>query len=72
MDIKKKIEEIVAKVKSDDKFANKFIEDPVKAVEAVIGIDLPDDQVNALVDGVKAKIAGDKASGILGSVKKLF
>lgn len=72
MDIKKKIEEIVAKVKSDDKFANKFKEDPVKAVEAVIGIDLPDDQVNALVDGVKAKIAGDKASGIFGSVKKLF
>lgn len=72
MDIKEKIEEIVEKVKSDKDFAANFTKDPVKAVESVLGIDLPDDKVNELIDGVKAKINVEKAGGLLGSVKKLF
>lgn len=72
MDIKDKIEEIVSKIKSDKKFAKKFKEDPIKAVESVFGIDLPDEQIKPLIEGIKAKIAGDKASGIFGSIKKLF
>lgn len=72
MDIKAKIEEIVNKVKSDKDFASKFSSDPVKAIESIIGIDLPDDQINALVDGVKAKISLDKSGDLLGKIKKLF
>lgn len=72
MDIKAKIEEIVAKVKQDKDFASKFTSDPIKAVESVIGLDLPDDQIKPLIDGVKAKLSLDKADGILGSVGKLF
>lgn len=72
MDIKEKIEEIVNKVKSDKDFATKFSSDPVKAVKSVIGIDLPDDQIKSLVEGVKAKLSLDKAGGIPGSVKRLF
>ena len=69
MDIKAKIEELVNKVKNDKDFAAKFKADPVKAVEGVVGVDLPDDQINKIVDGVKAKITADgiggKRSGIL-------
>ena len=69
MDIKAKIEELVNKVKNDKDFAAKCKADPVKAVEGVLGVDLPDDQINKIVDGVKAKIAADgiggKISGIL-------
>jgi len=72
MDIKYKIEEIVDKVKSDKGFAAKFSSDPVKALESVLGIDLPDDQIKALIDGVKAKVSLDQAGGLLGSIKKLF
>ena len=72
MDIKKKIDEIVTKVKSDKEFGAKFASDPIKAVESVLGVDLPDDQIKGLVEGVKAKITADKAGDILGSVKKLF
>ena len=43
MDIKAKVEEILAKVKGDDGFIAKFKEDPIKAIEAIIGKDLPDD-----------------------------
>ena len=72
MDIKKKIEEIVAKVKNDKDFAAKFKSNPIQAVESVIGVDLPDDKIKAVVDGVKAKISVDKAGDVLGSIKKLF
>lgn len=72
MDIKAKIEEIVNKIKSDKTFAAKFKSDPIKAVESVLGVDLPDDKIKSLIDGVKAKLTADKAGDLLGSVKKLF
>lgn len=68
MDIKAKIEEIVNKVKNDKDFASKFTSDPVKAVEGVIGIDLPDDQINAVIDSVKAKISVDDIKGKIGGL----
>ena len=51
-------------------FGQKFKDDPVKAVESVLGIDLPDDQINSIIDGVKAKLSLDSASDALGSIKK--
>ena len=72
MDIKAKIEEIVEKVKNDKNFADDFKADPVKAVEKVIGVDLPDDQINKVIDGVKAKVSvddvKDKVGGLLGKL----
>lgn len=70
--IKKKINEIVDKIKSDKKFAAKFKKDPIKAVESVIGIDLPDDQIMKIVDGVKAKINIDNAGDAINKLKGLF
>ncbi len=72
MDIKAKIDEIVDKVKNDKNFASKFSSDPIKAVESVIGMDLPDDQIKSVIDSVKAKINLDKAGDALGSIGKLF
>lgn len=72
MDLKEKIDAIVEKVKNDKGFAEKFKNDPVKAIESVSGIDLPDDMVDKVVDTVKAKLSADKAGGLLGGVKKLF
>lgn len=73
MDIKAKIDEVVNKVKSDDKFAEKFQKEPVKAVEEVTGVDLPDDVINNVVEGVKAKInlggVADKLGGLFGGKK---
>lgn len=73
MDIKAKIDEVVNKVKSDDAFADKFKNEPVKAVEDVVGVDLPDDVVNNVVEGVKAKInvggIADKIGGLFGGKK---
>ncbi len=74
MDIKAKIEEIANKVKNDKGFADEFKANPVKAVEKVIGMDLPDDQINKIVDGIKAKVSvdgvKDKVGGLLGKLGK--
>lgn len=73
MDIKAKIDEVVNKVKSDEKFAEKFQKEPIKAVEEVLGVDLPDDVVKNVIDGVKAKInvggVMDKLGGLFGGNK---
>lgn len=72
MDIKEKIEELVEKIKSDDALLEKFKKEPVKTIEELVGIDLPDDKIQALVDGIKAKISMDKIGDALGGLKGLF
>lgn len=72
MDIKSKIDELVSKVKNDRDFGKKFKENPVKAVEGVIGMDLPDEQINKIVDGIKAKVSLDDISGKLGGLFDKF
>lgn len=69
--IKEKIEEIVEKVKNDKDFAKKFKEDPIKALEGVIGIDLPDEKINDIIEAVKAKIKLDD-SKIIDKIKGIF
>ena len=58
--IKDKINEIVEKIKNDKTIAAKFKADPITTVEGLIGIDLPNDQIEKIVDGIKAKITLDK------------
>lgn len=76
MDVKAKIEEVVTKIKTDSDTAEEFKKDPVKAVEKVVGVDLPDDAVKKIVDGVKAKVSldklGDAAGDLKDKLKKLF
>ena len=70
--LKGKIDEIVAKIKGDPNLLKKFDKDPVKTVESLAGVDLPDDQVKPLVEGVKAKLGKVNLGGIVGKVKGLF
>lgn len=72
MDVKAKISELTEKISKDKNFQEQFQKDPVKAVESVAGVDLPDDVVNKIIDGAKAKLAGDKLSKSVDSLKKLF
>ena len=72
MDIKEKIEELVEKIKNDKTLLAKFKDDPVSAVESLIGIDLPNDQLDALVNGIKAKIGLDQLGDALGGLGNLF
>ena len=68
MDIKAKIEELTKKITSDKNIMENFKTNPIKTVEGLIGIDLPDDQVSKIVDGIKAKMNMDKLGGALGGL----
>lgn len=75
-DIKGKIDEIVGKIKNDKTLGEQFRKDPVKAVEGLLGVDLPDEAVKQVVEGVKAKLAGsaaaEKLGGAVDKLKELF
>lgn len=68
MDIKEKIDKVVDKVKKDKNFKNKLMKDPVNALEEVLGVDLPNEQIDKIIDGVKAKITKDKAEDLIENV----
>ena len=70
--IKEKIEEIVEKLTKDEALRTQFQKDPVKAVEKLLGVDLPDDIVDQVVKGVKGKMTADKLGGAVDVLKKLF
>ena len=71
-ELKDKLEEIVEKIKNDKNIAAKFQADPISTVEGLIGIDLPNDQLEGLVDAIKAKVSMDKVGDALGGLKGLF
>lgn len=68
------IKNIVNKIKNDKNFEKEFKNNPVKAVEGILGVDLPDDKIMQIVDGIKAKISADdvknKIGDIFGKLKK--
>lgn len=72
MDVKGKIEELLQKITKDKELQSLFAKDPVKAVEKVLGVDLPDEQVKAIVSGVKAKLTGDQLKDAADQLKGLF
>ena len=72
IDIKAKIEELAAKLQKDPALLQSFQKDPVKTLEKLTGVDLPDDQLKPLVAGIKAKLAASDLGGKLDGLKKLF
>lgn len=72
MDIRKMAEELVEKIQKNPKLLNKFRTDPVSVIEELIGIDLPNDQIEKVADLVKAKIDLDKVGDLLGGIGGLF
>lgn len=72
MDIKAKINELVETIKNDPQMLAEFKEEPVKVIEKLLNVDLPDDLIEKVVEGVKAKITADRLSEGLSAIKKLF
>lgn len=69
-DIFEAIEDIVEKISKDKDLRETFEKNPAKAIESIIGIDLPDDKVNDLVDAVKAKLTLEVVGDVLGGLFK--
>ena len=68
MDLKAKATELVEKVKNNPALLKEFQENPVKVVETLLDMDLPDDQIKQLAELIKAKIDLDKVGSLLGGL----
>jgi len=71
-DLKGKVEDAVKKLQSDPALLTKFQNDPIKTAESLLGVDLPDDQLQPLVAGIKAKLTAGDIGSTLEGLKKLF
>ena len=71
-ELKEKAEELIEKIKNDKNIAAKFQKDPISTVEALLEIDLPNDQIMAVAEFIKAKIDLDKLGNALGGLKGFF
>jgi len=72
LEIKEKVEELVEKISANKALKKKFLDDPVSVIESLLGVDLPNDQLNKLVDAVKAKLTVDDIGDALGALGGLF
>lgn len=66
------IEKVLDKAKEDDVFREQLIKNAVETVEKFVGMDLPDDQIKAVAEGVLAKLKLDDVGDMLGDFKKMF
>ena len=76
MDIQKIINDVIAKLKDDDQLLANFKSNPTTVLEKLVGVDLPDDKIDPIIDGIMAKLKIDdlaeKAEGIMGALGGLF
>ena len=72
MDFKKMAEELIEKIQKNPKLLAQFKDEPVKVIEELTGLDLPDDQLEKLAQLIKAKIDMDKVGDLLGGLGGLF
>ena len=76
MDIQKIINDAITKLKADDNLLENFKANPTKVLEKLVGIDLPDDKIDAVVKGIMAKLniddLAEKAEGIMGALGGLL
>ena len=56
MDIQKIIADVVARLATNTDLIKSFLTNPVQLLEKTFGIDLPDDQINQIIEGVKSKL----------------
>ena len=66
--IKEIIEDIVEKLKKDPALLKSFKSEPVKTLEKLLNIDLPDDQIESVINGVKAKLELDDIKENIGGI----
>ncbi len=74
MDIQKIISDVIIRLSSQPDLINSFLSNPVALLEKTFGIDLPDEQINQVIEGVKGQLDLSKfdlkdAAGLLDKLK---
>ena len=69
MDVKDQITKAVDKIANDKNLQEQFQKEPVKALESILGVDLPDDIIDQVIQGVTPILTADKVSTAVDSLK---
>lgn len=72
MDIKGQINNLMEEISKNPNIKEQFEKEPIKVIENVIGIDLPDDVIMKIIDGVKAKLTIDGVSKAADTLMDMF
>ena len=72
INVKEIITETAEKLLKDEKLRKQFMDDPVKALEKLLNIDLPNELLDPVVDGIKAKLTVDTVQDVFEDASKLF
>ena len=56
MDIQKIISDVIIRLASKPDLIQSFLSNPVATLEKTLGIDLPDEQINQVIEGVKGQL----------------
>ena len=68
MDIQKLISEALEQLVNNKDLRKAFDLDPVKVLEKILKVDLPDDQINAVIKAIQAKLEIDDVADVAGKV----
>ena len=63
---------MVSALKSNDKNLREFQSGPVAFIEKFLGVDLPDDQINAIIAGISSNFLSKNESGGSGSLGSML
>ena len=71
-EIKATIEKAAAKVMKDKTLRRKFDTNPTEVLEELLDVDLPDEIVNQIIAGIRAKLAQDKLGCMLSGLGEIL
>ena len=72
MDILEKVEEVIKNIGDNKDIKEKFDKEPVKVIESILGVDLPDEIVNKIINTVRSKINVDSLDDVTDMIGGFF
>lgn len=70
MELKEIIAKVEEKLKNDDGFKAELMKNPVKTLEDLLGIDIPEDTLKQVMDTIKDKVDLKEADGFIKEVEE--
>ena len=72
LDLKDIIEKAANAILKDETLKTQFKNEPIKALEKILNVNLPDELLEPVIEGIKVKITADKLGDAANLLKKLF
>ena len=70
--LQEKISAVLEQLKKDPALRQDFQQEPVKTLEKVLGVDLPDEAIEKILAAVKANLSAKDVGQLFNAAHKLF